>query len=388
MIEFNNTEIAFAMKSNYELRKAFFLFKFISSNFLVKTGKYILSFLNRLRFPLGWIVKPFVYKQFCGGEKLEDCIPVIEKLAKYNVRAVLDYSVEGKESDEEIEKALNETMKSIEFAATNPYLPFAVFKPTAFAQKKALEELSNSASPSPKALAEGEKFRKRMHKLCERAYSLDIPIMIDAEDSFYQEFIDKIVWEMQELFNHKKALVYNTFQFYRRDRLERLKEDLRKAIEADIYLGIKFVRGAYMERERERSRKMKYPDPIKDDKECTDRDFNEALRFSIENIDRISIFNGTHNEFSCKYLVDLMNTCRLKPDDNRIWFSQLYGMSDNLSFNLAKNGYNVAKYLPYGPVRHVLPYLIRRTEENTSVAGQTGRELTLISKELKRRKNA
>ncbi len=387
MFQFNNTEIAFGMKSNYELKKAYWLFKLISNEVLVKTGKYILTFLNKPGLPLGWIVKPFVYKQFCGGEKLEDCIPVIDKLSHYNVKAVLDYSVEGKESDKEIEKALQETLKSIEFAASNPNLPFAVFKPTAFAQKKALEELSCSLSPSPEAIAEGEKFKKRVYLLCEKAYSLDIPIMIDAEDSFYQNFIDKIVWEMKTLFNHEKAIVYNTFQFYRRDRLDILKEDLKKSIEANIYMGIKFVRGAYMERERERARKMKYQDPIQADKESTDRDFNNALRFSVENINRISVFNGSHNEFSCAYLVDLMRIYKIAPDDRRIWFSQLYGMSDHISFNLAKQGFNVAKYLPYGPVKHVLPYLIRRTEENTSVAGQTGRELSLILSELKRRKN-
>jgi len=387
MLQFNNTEVAFKIKSNYELKKAYWLFRLISSRILVKFGKYIITFVNHIGLPVGWIVKPTVYKQFCGGVTIEDCIPVIDKLAGYNVRSILDYSVEGKESDEDIEKALMETLKAVEFAGSNPHIPFAVFKPTAFVCCKALEELSISDNPSPNALKEGEKFRARINTLCSRAHSLGIPIMIDAEESYFQAFIDKVVMEMMMLYNKKEAIVYNTYQMYRWDRLQVLNNDLAAATENNIYLGAKFVRGAYMERERARAWKMNYRDPIHPDKNSTDRDFNEALRFSVENINRISIFNGTHNEYSCSYLTELMHTHNIKPDDNRIWFSQLYGMSDHISFNLAKMGYNVTKYLPYGPVKHVLPYLIRRTEENTSVAGQTGRELSLIIQELKRRKN-
>ncbi len=387
MFQFNDTEVAFKIKSNFELKKAYWLFRLLSRKFMVKSGKYAITFVNKIGIPVGWIVKPTVYRQFCGGETIEDCIPVIDKLAVFNVRSVLDYSVEGKDNDEDIEKALNETLKAVEFAGANPNIPFSVFKPTAFANCKALEELSTSPAPSQETQKEGEKFRKRINILCNKAYSLSIPIMIDAEDSFYQDFIDKVVMEMMMLYNHKKAIVFNTYQMYRWDRMQVLRDDLSKAIRDNIYLGAKFVRGAYMERERARALKMNYRDPIHTDKESTDRDFNEALQFSIENIDRISIFNGTHNEYSCSFLTELMQKHNIKPDDNRVWFSQLYGMSDHISFNLAEKGYNVAKYLPYGPVRHVLPYLIRRTEENTSVAGQTGRELSLIIKELKRRKN-
>jgi len=387
MAQFIDTEIAFKIKSNFELKKAYWLFRLLSSKFLVKTGKYAITFVNKIGFPVGWIVKPTVYKQFCGGEKIEDCVPVIIKLARFNVKSVLDYSVEGKDNDEDIGKALNETLKAVEFAGNNPDIPFSVFKPTAFANHKALEELSATGQPSAKALSEGEKFRKRIDLLCNKAYSFGIPIMIDAEDSFYQDFIDKVVMEMMMKYNHKQAIVFNTYQMYRWDRLKVLQNDLDKARKNNFFLGAKFVRGAYMERERERALKMNYRDPIHPDKESTDRDFNEALKISTGNIDRISIFNGTHNEYSCSYLAMLMNEHNIKPDDNRVWFSQLYGMSDHISFNLAQKGYNVAKYLPYGPVRHVLPYLIRRTEENTSVAGQTGRELSLIIKELNRRKN-
>ena len=388
MLQFNNTEVAFAIKNNHELKKAYWLFRLIANKNLVKIGKNLSAWVSKIDLPIGWIVKPTVYKQFCGGEKLEDCIPVINKLAGFNVKSVLDYSVEGKETEPDIEKALDETLQSIEFAAGNPNVPFSVFKPTAFGNIRAMEELSHSKNPSDESLKEGEKFRERINLLCSKAFSLGIPIMIDAEDSFYQAFIDKVVMEMMLLYNHKEAIVFNTYQMYRWDRLQVLQDDLRKVTEKDIYLGAKFVRGAYMERERERAWKMNYRDPIQPDKKSTDRDYNAALRFSVENINRISIFNGTHNEYSCSYLAELMKTHNIKPDDKRVWFSQLFGMSDHISFNLAKAGYNVAKYLPYGPVRHVLPYLIRRTEENTSVSGQTGRELGLIIKELNRRKNA
>ena len=388
MLQFNNTEVAFAIKNNHELKKAYLLFKLIASKNLVKIGKNLSAWVSRIGFPIGWIVKPTVYQQFCGGEKLEDCIPVINKLAAFNVKSILDYSVEGKDNEKDIEKALQETLKSVEFAANNPNIPFAVFKPTAFGNFRAMEELSHSKNLSDEALREGEKFRERINFLCSKAFSLGIPIMIDAEDSFYQAFIDKVVMEMMLLYNQKEAIVFNTYQMYRWDRLQVLQDDLRKVTENNVYLGAKFVRGAYMERERERAWKMNYRDPIQPDKKSTDRDYKAALRFSVENINRISIFNGTHNEYSCSYLTELMKTHNINPDDNRVWFSQLYGMSDHISFNLAKAGYNVAKYLPYGPVRHVLPYLIRRTEENTSVSGQTGRELNLIIKELNRRKNA
>ncbi len=383
--DFNNTEVAFEMKSNPELKRAYWLFRLIASSTLVKISKLLIAFVNRVHLPVGWIIKPTVYRQFCGGVTLKDCYPVVEKLSQFNVRSILDYSVEGKENDDDIRKALEETLKSIEFAGNNNNIPFTVFKPTAFSRPWALEELSISSEPSETAVLEGEKFRERIEMLCRKAYEHGKPILIDAEDSYYQSFIDKVVMQMMRKFNKEKAIVFNTYQMYRWDRLEVLSRDYGMAVSENFFLGAKFVRGAYMERERERAGKLNYTDPIHPDKESTDRDYNEALRFSVEHIDRISIFNGTHNEYSSILLVELMQKKKLLPDDNRIWHSQLYGMSDHISFNLAKEGYNVAKYVPYGPVRHVLPYLMRRVEENTSVAGQTSRELEFIIREIKRR---
>jgi len=386
-IDFENTRTAFRIKSSRDLRRAYTLFKLISYPILVKIGNPVIQICSALRVPIGWIVKPTAFKHFVGGETLEACQPAVEKLKTANVFSILDFSVEGKDTDRAIEAALQETLRAVKHAGNNPDIPFAVFKPTAFGNSRALEILSGGSSvPDKQVIEEGEKFRSRINLLCKTAFDNDVPIMIDAEDTFYQNFIDQVVMEMMRQYNYKKAIVFNTYQMYRHDRIGVLEADIKSARDEHFFLGAKFVRGAYMERERERARKLRYEDPIQPDRESTDRDYNLALKISIDNINVVSIFNGTHNEYSSMYLAELMNERKIKPDDNRIWFSQLYGMSEHISFNLAAAAFNVAKYVPYGPVRFVLPYLMRRVEENTSVKGQTGRELSLIKKERQRRK--
>ncbi len=387
MISFSSTEIAFKIKSNRELRRAYFLFKAISNRTLVKVGGFISQLAINIRFPISWIVKPTIYSHFCGGETIEDCIPTIRKLSGYNVKSVLDYSVEGGEDPGQIQASMEETLRTVINAKGNKDIPFAVFKPTAFIVSEVLAKKSSGVSLTPAEQEEADLFRQRVERLCRTAFEKNVRIMIDAEDVCYQHHIDEVVMDMMEKYNKQKAIVFNTYQMYRWDRLEKFREDLQRAREKDFYLGIKFVRGAYMERERKRAQDEGYPSPIHPDKESTDRDYDAALKFAIDNIDRVTIFNGTHNENSSVYLTQLMEEKNIRTDDERCWFSQLYGMSDHISFNLAHMGYNVAKYLPYGPVRHVLPYLIRRTEENTSMAGQTSRELSLIMEESKRRKN-
>ncbi len=381
-----NTEIAFRYKSDEELRKAYWLFRLVANPKLVKIGSRFLSFFNRLGISFNFAIKPTVFEHFCGGYSLEDCITKVERLAKYNVRSILDYSVEGKESDEEIQAGLEETLRSIRFAGKNKNIPFAVFKPTGFGLNSVLKKKGMGEELTPEEEVEAQKFRDRIDILCKTAYEEDTPILIDAEDYWYQDFIDEMVIDMVKRYNKKRTIVFQTYQMYRWDRLDALKKDLETTRVAGVYLGAKFVRGAYMEKERERARQGGYPDPIQPDKEHTDRDYDAALKFSVENIDRISVFNGTHNEKSSLYLAELMKKHGLANNDPRLWFSQLYGMSDHISFNLGHAGYNVAKYVPYGPVKWVIPYLIRRAEENTSVEGQTGRELSLLIKERKRRK--
>ncbi len=386
-INFEDTRTAFRIKSDRDLRRAFILFKLISYPILVKIGNPVIRVLSTLRIPIGWIVKPTAFKHFVGGSTLKECQPAVEKLKSANVYSILDYSVEGKETEKSIRAALEETLRAVKNAGNNPDIPFAVFKPTAFGSHRALEILSGEGQADEWILEEGEKFRNRIELLCKTAFENDIPIMIDAEDTYIQHFIDKVVMEMMQKYNKEKCIVFNTYQMYRHDRIAILEADIKKAREEKFYLGAKFVRGAYMERERARAAKMGYEDPIQPDRESTDRDFNLALKISMDNLDVVSIFNGTHNEYSSKYLTELMIGQGVEPGDKRIWFSQLYGMSEHISFNLSAAGFNVAKYVPYGPVRFVLPYLMRRVEENTSVKGQTGRELSLIKRERQRRKN-
>lgn len=386
MIDFTNTETAFTIKTDGDIRRAYLLYKIISYPWIVRISNTMIKMASAIRFPINWIVKPTVYAQFCGGETISECAPVVEKIKGGGVFSILDYSVEGSEEDEDIEQALEETLRVIDYAATNENIPFTVFKPTAFVKSEALEILSTSERPDEQSIREGEKFRERVGKLCERAAGYNIPIMIDAEDSFYQEFIDQVVTEMMQKYNKEKAIVFNTYQMYRHDRLARLKKDHMKARQEGYFLGAKFVRGAYMERERERAAEMGYEDPIQPDKVATDRDYNLALKYTLENLKDFSVFNGTHNEESSRFMAELMDELKITRNDERCWFSQLYGMSDHISFNLAKEGYNVAKYVPYGPVKFVLPYLMRRAEENTSVKGQTSRELRLLKEERLRRK--
>jgi len=386
MISFDSTEIAFRIKSDRDLRKALLLFRSISNRTLVKIGGFFSRLAISIRFPINWLVKPTIYSHFCGGETIEDCLPTVQKLALHRVNSVLDYSVEGGENTEQIDAALKETLRTVINAAGNENIPFAVFKPTAFCKSEVLKMKSGGENLNPEEEREAGQFRSRVDKLCRTAYEKGVRIMIDAEDYCYQQFVDEVVMEMAEKYNTEKAIVFNTYQMYRWDRMDIFRKDLESARSKNFYLGIKFVRGAYMERERKRALEQGYPSPIHPDKDRTDQDYDEALKFAVENIDRVSIFNGTHNEKSNLHLTQLMEEHRIAKNDERCYFSQLYGMSDHISFNLAHEGYNVAKYLPYGPVRHVLPYLIRRTEENTSIAGQTSRELSLILKERKRRK--
>jgi len=385
-IDFKNTEIAFASKSDLDLTKAKFLYKVMASKAITKLSQKLTVLAMRIHFPINWAIKPTIYNHFVGGETIDECNPAVKHLAKYNVGAILDYSVEGKESVEDIQKALQETLASIKNAGKNSNIPFAVFKPTAFTTSTVLTKASAKEVLTEAEQQEAQNFKTRINTLCKAAFEADIPILIDAEDSWYQNFIDETVEEMMQQYNKKKAIVFNTWQMYRHDRLAHLNESYQKAVKGGYYLGAKFVRGAYMEKERERAREMGYKSPICKDKATTDKSYNDALRFSFEHRDVITVFNGTHNEESTLLLANLMAENGINPNDKRFWFSQLYGMSDNISFNMAKEGFNVAKYLPYGPVKHVLPYLFRRAEENTSVEGQTSRELSLINLEIKRRK--
>lgn len=385
MISFENTEIAFKSKSNSDLNKSYFLFNLIKRPSIVKIGSVLTEFAFNFRLPINGIVKATIFKQFCGGENIEECTETINKLSDFGIGAILDYSVEGKENESEFEKTKNETLNTLKKATQSANIPFCVFKVTGLSRFELLEQISANKELSETEKIEKNKIWERVDSICKSAFENSVPIFIDAEESWIQPAIDELAETMMAKYNTKSAIVYNTFQLYRKDRLDYLISSIEKANNKKYFLGAKLVRGAYMEKERDRAQKLNYPSPINPSKEATDSMYNNALNLCVENINTVSICAGTHNETSSLALVELMEKKSISKNDKRIYFSQLFGMSEHISFNLAKQGYNVAKYLPYGPVKDVLPYLIRRAQENTSVEGQTGRELSLIIKEKERR---
>lgn len=384
-ISFDNTEIAFKAKSMSDLLKSYWLFKLVGNNFLVKLGPALLNIAFFLRLPIISLIKNTIFEQFCGGESIKDCEKRIQSLARYNVNTILDYSVEGSSNKENFDLTASEIIRTIERAKDDENIPFAVFKTSGLARIELLEKISTNSTLNEKEKIEFELLKDRVKLICQKAYDLEVRIFIDAEESWIQNAIDDLATSMMRIYNTEKAIVYNTLQMYRWDRIAFLKQSYADAENGNYYLGLKIVRGAYMEKERERAAELGYSSPIQKDKESCDKDYDLALAYCINHIDKIAICAGTHNEKSSLKLIDLMRENNILKDDNRVYFSQLLGMSDHISFNLANEGYNVVKYMPYGPVKLVMPYLIRRAQENTSISGQTGRELSLIIKERNRR---
>ena len=385
-LSFENTEIAFRGKSDSDLNKAYWLFKILSNNFLTRVGKPITDFALKVGLPIKGIIRSTIFNHFCGGETINGCIPAINRLANQRVGTILDYSVEGENMENPLDETCEEILRTIAYAKTKPNISFAVFKPSGVGRFELLEKINAKKPLTADEKQEYGRIRKRFERICQACYDNQINVLIDAEHSWIQDVVDDIAREMMQRFNRETPLVYNTYQLYRHDKLASLQADYYLAETDGFSLGAKLVRGAYMEIERERAQENGYPCPIQPDKEATDRDYDSAIRFCLDHIDRIGLMAGTHNEISSKLLVDELNHRQLPHDHPHIHFAQLLGMSDNLSFNLAEAGYQVAKYMPYGPVKAVIPYLFRRAQENTSVAGQTGRELSLIDKEKKRRK--
>lgn len=386
MISFDNTEIAFQGKSKKDLNRAYYLFKLVSSNTLVKIGTSLLNIALFLRLPVLGIIKSTIYKHFCGGESIKDSQNTIEELANYQIGTILDFSVEGQESEANFDSAMQETIATIERAAGDDRIPFSVFKPTGMGRFALFEKVNTKQTLTEKEKQEYARVKNRINTICEKAYNLDAPIFIDAEESWIQDAIDQIATNMMRQYNKERAIVYNTLQMYRWDRLAYLKQSYADAENQHYFLGLKLVRGAYMEKERERAEKLSYDSPVHKDKASTDKDYDLAVTFCIEHIEKIALCAGTHNEESSAKLAQLLAYKGISKNDSRVYFSQLLGMSDHISYNLAHANYNVSKYVPYGPVKEVMPYLIRRAEENTSISGQTGRELSLIMKEKIRRK--
>ena len=357
----------------------------IKSEPLVRIGTAVTNFALNAHLPVEQLIRATVFDHFCGGVTEEDCLPVIKRMYAKHVHSILDYSVEGKETDNQFDLALEKTIKNIEFAKDNPSIPFAVFKPTGFGRFKLYQKVTEKEKLTAEEQSEWEKVLQRYEKVSKAAFDNDVPLLIDAEETWMQDAADDVVEFMMEKYNKEKAIIFGTLQMYRWDRIDYLKSLYERAQKKGYHVGMKLVRGAYMERERERAEEKGYPSPICESKKDTDENFDAAVKFMVEN-KNMSLYSGTHNEKSNYYLMELIDRKGLKKDDHAIWFGQLYGMSDHISYNLAAHGYNVTKYLPYGPVRDVMPYLIRRAEENTSVSDQTNRELRLLKEEKERRK--
>jgi proline dehydrogenase len=383
---FDNTEIAFSGKTNGELKRAYWLFKLIGNPALVVAGRIFTNIALTLRIPIGWALQGNIFKQFCGGETIIQCGRAVESLGKFGIGTILDYSVEGKESEADFENTKAEIILTVQESARKGSIPFSVFKITGIARFSLLEKVNAKQPLSDTEKLEWERVQARVDAICAQAAQLAVPIFIDAEDSWIQDAIDDLADSMMAKYNTSCAIVYNTIQLYRHDRLAFLKTSHQKAIQHNYFLGVKLVRGAYMEKERTRAAELGYTDPIQPNKEASDRDFDQAVHYCLDHIDRIAVCAGTHNEKSSLQLAAAMESRNIPRNDKRVFFAQLFGMSDHISYNLANAGFNVAKYLPYGPIREVIPYLIRRAQENTSVKGQTGRELTLILREMQRRK--
>jgi len=372
---FDNTKIGFVLKSNLELEKAYFLFKIISNKALTSFGKKLLNIILTFKLPFLFIVKKTVFQHFCSGSNLEESMETVNKLFSKNVYSYLSYSVEGAQNNDSFEKSCQDVIDSIEFASDKKNIPFTVFKPTAISKTDNLMR-----GRIDKIIFD------RFDRICKKASQKNVKILIDAEESWIQDSIDSIVLMMMKKYNKQKTIVFNTVQMYRHDRLEYLKDLNNSSKQNDFKIGIKLVRGAYIEKENIRAKKLNYKSPIYESKKASDDNFNSGVKFIISNLDKFNLFCGTHNEESVYKIINMIDQIGIERSSGKIWFGQLFGMSDHITFNLANENYNVVKYLPYGPIKEVMPYLIRRAEENTSVKGQTSRELTLIKNEISRRR--
>lgn len=385
-VSFENTQNAFKYRSDKELKKAQWLFSTMAYPNVTALGMSLAKLTVKWNLPFKGLVKNTIYKQFCGGESLSEIESTTETLAKYGVDCCLDYGAEGATGEDAFDATVLEFEDTIRFAAQRKNIPFIPIKITGFADSALLEKISAQNKLATEEINAWQRVQERIDRICGLAAKHDLNILIDAEESWLQQAVDDLADLMMAKYNQDKVHIFNTYQLYRHDRLAFIKESLEKARTQGFKLGVKIVRGAYMEKERARALELGYISPIQPNKEATDRDFNAAIDFCFAHIDELALFIGTHNEYSSQKGVAEMAALHMNPTDLRVHFSQLYGMSDNITFNLAAAGYNASKYLPYGPLKDVIPYLIRRANENTSVAGQTSRELFLINKEIQRRK--
>ena len=383
---FNNLKVAFKDKSDFEINRSLLIFSIISNPVISKSLITLTKTLIKLKIPVGFFIKHTIFKQFCGGTNINNAKTTIDKLWKSKIGSILDYSVEGKDKEVDFKRVKNETINNIIKASKSSKIPFAVFKPTGLTKFSLLEKINSNQNLNSNEIIEKQKFINRIEEICKTSYNYKTPVFVDAEESWIQDGIDMIVLSMMKKYNKKEVYIYNTLQMYRTDRLNYLNKIISVAKKEKFLLGIKLVRGAYHQQEIDRALKLKYDIPVFKTKNKSDESFNKSLKICCDNINYISICAGTHNEYSSQLLIDLMKKNNIDKSDPRIYFSQLLGMCDHISYNIAEHGFNTAKYVPYGPIKDVIPYLIRRAEENTSISGQMNRDLSNIISEKKRRK--
>jgi len=386
-VDFDNLEVAFASKNDKTLKKVHFIFFSMGSSAFVKVGTSLTRLALKSGLPVSGIIKSTIFDIFCGGEDIDECQKTAEQMSKFGIGAILDYSVEGEVTEAGFETTTEEILRTIECAGNSKHIPFGAFKITGIGSSELLTKVQAGVNLTDDEKKAYENIKRRVDTICSKAFELGVKVLIDAEESWFQDPIDQLAYEMMEKYNREKVLIFNTYQMYRHASIDALKAADTVARDKGYLLGAKLVRGAYMEKERERALENNYPSPIQPDKEATDKDYNLALQYCFENIAFMSLFNGSHNEQSNYNITHLIEEHGIARNDDRIWSAQLYGMSDNISYNMANSGFNVAKYLPYGPIKASMPYLFRRAEENTSVKGQSGRELSLVKREIARRKN-
>ncbi|RED92786.1 proline dehydrogenase family protein [Marinoscillum furvescens] len=385
-INFEDTATAFAHKSDWELKKSHFVFSTMNYPWMVKAGTTLTTAALKIHLPVKGIIRKTLFDQFCGGESIEGSEPRMIQLAERNVKTILDYSVEGEANEDGYDEAMEEALRVSAYARQHVSIPFCVIKMSGLGSVRLMEKKQKGEKLTDEEQQRYDRMKYRIDRIVGQAVEHDMKFMIDAEESWIQDVIDEICYELMIKYNKEQPYVYNTYQLYRHEAYTNMVRAYEEVTAKGCYFAAKLVRGAYMEKERERAEEQGYPDPIQPDKAATDRDYNRALEFAIEHIDRFAVCAGTHNEASCQLLVNLMDAHGIAKSDDRVYFAQLLGMSDNISFKLADMDYKVAKYVPYGPVEKVLPYLFRRADENTSIAGQSGREFTLVKKEIKRRR--
>ena len=386
-IDFSNSEIAFRGKSSTDLRSAYYLFKVMNNQMMVALGKKMINLAFAIHFPVKGILRATIYRHFVGGTSIDDCSKALSRLEKRNVSAILDYALEGEESETIFDATAEEVKRTIRYAHEHKNsVPFSAFKPTGVGRFGLMAKVSANEPLTEEESTEFDRLKNRIESIFREGYDLGIPVLIDAEESWIQPFLDDFVMELMAKYNQQKAIVQNTYQMYRHDSIARIKQHHQMALDGGFRFGLKIVRGAYMEKERKRATEMGYEDPIQPDKMATDRDFDDITRYFVEHHQTIDFMMATHNEKSSLLLAELIDEYKLPRNHPAISFSQLYGMSDHITYNLADAGYNVIKYIPYAEVKTMMPYLFRRAEENTSVKGQSSRELRMIEKELRRRK--